>query len=349
MSETEPIPSPSADEAGPTASLELPLHPGAAGGRPRRAGLRRRRLVPVAAALAGVVAALAIAGVLVHRRQRVAEGITRATALVRLDTAAGYAEAAAVLAPLADVDRLEAGSLRAFALAMRVLDYGDAAAEVEAERLLVAPSRAAEVPAYADLALAALAIARREAGTATTAATHAAGNPWSDVLHARIAVVAGSLSAAAESAAAAAAADPALPAARALEGDAARRAGDARRARAAYGAALTASPTHARSAFGLAKLALAGHGSAAEARAAAQRVLDDPATPPAERARAAIHLGALRLRAGDRAGAAAALDAAALGAEARAWAERAMAREASGSRQPLPAAPSTLRSPSDEG
>jgi tetratricopeptide (TPR) repeat protein len=205
------------------------------------------------------------------------------------------------------------------------------------------------VPAFAELALAALAIGRREAGTATIAASHAAGTAWSDVLQARTALLAGSFDAAAESAAAAAAADPALVAARALEGDAARRARAGRRAREAYAAALAISPSHARAAFGLAKLALAGLAPATEARAALQRVLADPATPAPERARAAIHLGAFRLRAGDRAGASAALDAAALDAAARAWAERAMGREAASSRPALPAAPAALRSPSDDG
>jgi hypothetical protein len=342
----EAIPSPSADEADPSAILEFETSGSVAASRAKP---RRKLLAAVAAAAIGVLAVALLAGLLIHRRGQLADGMARATALVRLDTAAAYADAAALLAPLADRDPIEAGSLRAFALAMRFLDYRDLAAEAEAERLLVAPLRGDEVPAFAELALAALALGRREAGTATTAATHAAGIAWSDVLHARTALLAGSLDAAAESAAAAAAADPELAPARALEGDAARRAGNGQRARDAYGAALAASPTHPRAAFGLAKLALAGLAPAAEARAAVQRVADDVATPTPERGRAAIHLAALRLRAGDRAGATAALDAAGLDAGARAWAERAAQREAASPHRTLAAVPEALRSPSDDG
>ncbi len=63
---------------------------------------------------------------------------------------------------------------------------------------------------------------------------------------------------------------------------------------------------------------------APEAEAALRRLLDDrDGTPAVERGRAAVHLAALRLRAGDRTGADAALDAAGLEAPARAWAARA--------------------------
>jgi tetratricopeptide (TPR) repeat protein len=347
MPTSEPIPSPAADESEPTAILEFEATEAAP--VRRRPPPRRNAIAAIAAVAACALVVALVAGFVVHRRGRVADGIARATALVRLDTSAAHGEAAELLAPLAEIDPLEAGSLRAFALAMRFLDYGDASAEIEAERLLVTPGRADEVPAFAELALAALAIGRREAGTATIAASHAHGTAWSDVLQARTALLAGSFDAAAESASAAATADPALVAARALEGDAARRAREGRRAREAYAAALAVSPTHPRAAFGLAKLALAGLAPAAEARAALQRVLDDLRTPAPERGRAAIHLGALLLRAGDRAGASEALSAAALDVDARAWAERAMAREAASSRLALPGVPAALRSPSDDG
>lgn len=342
----EPIPSPSAGEADTSVILEFEATGSVAS--PHATG-RKKIAALVSAAVVGVLAVALLAAWLVHRRAELAGGTARATELVRLDTAAAHAEAAAILAPLAEREPIEAGSLRAFALAMRFLDYRDAAAEAEAERLLLAPLRADEVPAFAELALAALALGRREAGTATTAATHAAGTGWSDVLHARIALFAGRLDAAAESAAAAVAVDPGLPTARALEGDAARRAGDGRSAHDAYAAALAASPTHPRAAFGLAKLALAGLAPAAEARAAVQRVADDVATPAPERGRAAIHLAALRLRAKDRPGATAALDRAGLDPEARAWAERAARREATSPNRKLDAAPESLRSPSDDG
>lgn len=349
---SDPIPSPDADEAGTTVDL-APLEPAeeaAPGGAPPR---RRSRAV-----LAGIAAGLVVlvGGTLLvvraqHRRRALAEGMTRAEALVRLDTAASHRAAAALLAPLAKQDPVNAGSLRAFALAMLFLDDRDAAAATEAERLLLAPDRADTVPPWAELATAALALGRREAGTAITAASHVPGAAWADVLQARTALVAGSLEAAADSAAAAAAEDPALPAARALEGDLARRARhDPRRARAAYAAALAASPTHPRATFGLAKLALSGEAPAADARAALQRLLDDRAgTPGPERARAALHLAALRLRAGDEAGAARALDAAALDARARAWADRAARLEADAPRyRAVPGAPGALVSASDE-
>jgi len=122
-------------------------------------------------------------------------------------------------------------------------------------------------------------------------------------------------------------------------------------ARAAYQAALDASPAHARATYGLAKLALAGHAPPDGAETALRRLLDDrEGTPPAERARAALHLAALRLRAGDRTSADAALDAAGLDVPARAWAARAaaVAAEHRGAYRAVQGAPPPLQSASDD-
>jgi hypothetical protein len=261
-----------------------------------------------------------------HRAKTLRVGLAQAQVLLAQDTSAGYQEAAALLAPLAEMDPLDAASARAFALAMRFADYRDSVAEREAEALLVEPGRAEVVPRYAHLAVAALALGRNEAGNATTAAGNAQGSRWADALQARIALRAGQLDAAVEPGAAAAE-DGGFAAGLAIEGDVARRARkDPAAARASYAAALAASPLNPRAAFGVAKLALAGQIPRAEATVALERLLGDRAgTPAPERGRAALHLAALRLRAGDRAGADAALDAAGLDPAARAWAERAAA------------------------
>ena len=284
-----------------------------------------------------------------HRKRVVGEGIARAEALIRLDTAAGYRDAGAALEPLAEMDPIRAGSVRAFAQAMLFADYRDTAAEDLAEKLLVVPGRAEEVPAWASLAYAALALGRNEAGNAATAAARAGDVPWAHAIQARVALLAGNLDAGGEPASIAAAAD--LPAGLAIQGDLLRRTReDLAGARAAYEAALAASPTHARSAFGLAKLALSGHGDAGKARAALERLLDDRAgTAAVERGRAAVYVSALALRAGE-AGPFKALDRAGLTGPARAWAERA-ARAAHQHRGPYRAvegAPPPLQSASDD-
>lgn len=283
------------------------------------------------------------------RRKALRAGLERAEQLTRLDTAAGYQEAAALLEPLVELEPLEAGSARAFALSMLFCDYRAGRAEADAEALLVRPGRATEIPRQASLAQAALRLGRRSLGDATVAAGAARGSPWADVLQARIALAAGATIAAVEPAAAAATAR--LPAGLAVNGDVLRRARhDPAGARAAYGAALAASPANPRAAYGLAKLALAADAPPAQAEESLRRLLSDATTPPNERARAALHLAALRLRTGDRPGAAAALDAGRLDPGARAWAERAAAVEArqGGPYRAVTGAPAILQSASDD-
>jgi hypothetical protein len=233
------------------------------------------------------------------RRRAVREGIAKAEQLMRLDTADAYHQAADLLAPHAQLDPLEAGSARAFALAMLAADYRDTQAESEANELLVIPGRASAIPKHAALAFAALALGKNALGDATSALGSAAGSPWADALQARIALRAGTLDAAVEPAMAAAA-TPDFAAGLAVHGDAARRARrDAGTARSAYEAALTVSSSHPRAAFGIAKLALAGQAPDTEARRGLRRILDGgAATPAPERGRAALHLAALRLREG---------------------------------------------------
>ena len=286
-----------------------------------------------------------------HRRTVLAEGLAKADALLRLDTAAGYRDAASLLEPLAAMDPTEAASVRAFALAMLFADYRGSNLESEIDGLLVAPTRADVVPPHAQLAMAALALGRREAGNAATSAARAGEGAWARVLQARIAFLAGSPAAALEPAASAAS-EGAFPPGLALHGDALRRLRkDPRGARAAYEAALAASPLHARAAYGLAKLALAGQAPAEGAVSALQRLLSDATgTPAQERSRAALHLAALHLRAGNRTAADAALDAAALDGHARAWASRAATVEAEnrGPYRAVTGAPVTLQSASDD-
>jgi hypothetical protein len=286
-----------------------------------------------------------------HRRKVLAEGLARADVLLRLDTAAGYREAGTLLEPLAQLDPTEAASVRAFALAMLFADYRAADLEPDAEGLLVAPGRADAVPAYANLASAALALGRREAGSATTAVARAGDGAWARALQARVAMLAGNLPAALDPAAAAAS-EGAFPPGLALHADVLRRLRkDPAAARAAYEAALSASPMQPRAAYGLAKLALGGQAPPERAIAALERLAEDRAgTPDAERGRAALHLAALRLRAGDRPGATSALDAAGLDAPARAWASRAaqVAADARGPYRAVTGAPPSLQSASDD-
>jgi hypothetical protein len=349
------MPDPKAEAPEPSDPTELayeapPELDGYGGDAPRRGGSPALKLALVAAAVLAVGAALLVYRTQ-HRRKVVASALSQADVLLRLDTAAGHRRAASLLEPIAELDPLQGASVRAFALAMLFADYREAAAEPMVEELLVAPGRADGVPTHAQLASAALALGRREAGTATTALARAGEGPWALALRARVALLAGNLEAALAPAAAAAA-EGAFPAGLALHGDVLRRTRkDAAAARAAYGAALAASPGHPRAAYGLAKLALSGLAPAAEAESALGRLAADrDATPAPERARAALHLAALRLRAGDRAGADTALDGAGLDASARAWADRAAAVLAAqrGPYRAVSGAPAALQSASDD-
>lgn len=274
---------------------------------------RPRARFPAAIASAAALAVLCIVGGLVAyrchgQRKLVREGVAQAEELMVRDTAEGYRKAANLLAPHAKLDPLEAGSARAFALAMLACDYRDAEAEAEANRLLVIPGRADPVPHLASLAFRALALGRGALADAALERSGPQGNapgerpalPWDKALNARVALSAGTYESALEDATAAGSV-PGFVAGLAVQGDAFRRARrDYRTALSAYEAALAVSPAHPRSAFGLAKLALAGQAPEAEARAALGRLLDGgDATPRRERARAILHLAALRIRSGD--------------------------------------------------
>jgi hypothetical protein len=250
-----------------------------------------------------------------HRREVLAKGMVRAHELMRADTWAGYRSASQVLEPLAAIDAMEAGSLRAWALAMLAADYRDEAAAAEADRLLDQPERSSQVPPSASLARASLAMGRREIGSAATSAARPGTGAEGRVIQGRVALFAGNPSGAAEFASEAVAADPGLPAALALQG-------------LAYLAALQISPNHPRAAFGLAKLALSGKAKADEPFPALERILADrEGTPSNERARAALHLAALQGRAGDRAGAQRTLDASGTSGADRAWLEKGVSEE----------------------
>jgi len=281
--------------------------------------------------VAGVVIVALAAALLYrshHRREVLSRGMVRAHELMRADTWAGYRAASQVLEPLVAIDAMEAGSLRAQALAMLAADYRDEAAAAEAERLLDQPERSSEVPPAASLARAALAMGRHEVGSAATSASRPGTGAGGRVVQGRVALFAGNPSGAAEFAAEAVAADPGLPAALALQGDALRRSGKAEAARLAYLAALQTSPNHPRAAYGLAKLALSGKAKADEAFPALEMILADrEGTPSNERARAALHLAALQGRAGDRAGAQRTLDASGTSGADRAWLEKGVSEE----------------------
>jgi tetratricopeptide (TPR) repeat protein len=264
-------------------------------------------------AVAGVVIVALAAALLYrshHRREVLAKGMVRAHELMRADTWAGYRAASQVLEPLVAIDAMEAGSLRAQALAMLAADYRDEAAAAEAERLLDQPERSTEVPPAASLARAALAMGRREVGSAATSASRPGTGAEGRVVQGRVALFAGNPAGAAEFAAEAVAADPGLPAALALQGDALRRSGKAEAARLAYLAALQVSPNHPRAAYGLAKLALSGKAKADEAFPALERILADREG-----------------RAGDRAGAQRTLDASGTSGADRAWLEKGVSEE----------------------
>jgi len=285
--------------------------------------------LPGWAKVAAVIAAVAVAGAAAlayrshHRKKVLREGLARAQVLLRADTFAGYREASRLLEPLSKLDPVEAGALRAFALATLFADYRDPKASAEAEGLLVEPGRAPEVPEGAQLAYAGLALGRMEVGNAAgfAARTRSATGL---ALQARTSLAAANLGAAAEPLARAVQADPTLPMALALRGDVQRRSGMGAEALGSYREALVASPTHPRATFGLAKLALSGQAEPAAAREALGRLLDDrEGTPRNERARAALYLAALQARAGDRPGAAVTVDRAGLEPAARSWLEKA--------------------------
>ncbi|HET8724225.1 MAG TPA: hypothetical protein VFM53_08450 [Anaeromyxobacteraceae bacterium] len=314
-------------EPGDDGGASGPVEPRGPGPSPRGGSTRTVQVV----ALLGV-AIVALAAALLyrahHRREVLAQGMARARELMRADTYAGYRAASQVLEPLVAIDAVEAGALRAFALSMLAADYRDEPAGAEAERLLDAPERAAEVPPAASLARAALAMGRRQAGSAATSAAREGTGAFGHVVQGRVALLAGNPSGAAGFAAEAVAADPGLPAALALQGDALRRSGQPEAARLAYLGALQASPLHPRAAYGVAKLALSGKARPEEAWPGLERILADrEGTPSNERARAALHLAALQGRAGDRAGAQRTIEASgATGAE-RTWLEKAVVEE----------------------
>jgi predicted negative regulator of RcsB-dependent stress response len=321
--------------------IEAPPPPGAG-----RAWVR-----PAAIAAAILLAVAGVVGYRSYHRQKVLrQGMARAQAMVRADTYTGYREASRLLEPLAKLDPVEAGALRAFALGMLHADYREPKTAEEADALLVEPGRAARVPDAAWAAYAALALGRQEAGNAATYSSRSS-SPTALALRARTAIWAGNLSAAAEPLAQAVEADPTLPVALALRGDVLRRTGRPAEARRAYADALAASPRHPRAAFGLAKLALSGQADTADPRESLARLLDDrEGTPRNERARAALYLAALQARAGDRAAAAAAVDKAGLDGGGRAWLERAVA-ELELNRGPyrvVGGAPAALLSASDD-
>ncbi len=159
---TDPAPDAPEDLTGDSGAYEVPEDLAATvaddgGGEP--APPPRSGALKLAVAVATILAV--VAGLLAyrahHRRKVLGEGLARADVLLRLDTAAGYRQAASLLEPLAQLDPSEAASVRAFALAMLYADYRAADLEAEAEGLLVGPGRADVVPAYASLASAALA------------------------------------------------------------------------------------------------------------------------------------------------------------------------------------------------
>lgn len=326
------------------------------------------------AAIAAAVVLLGVAGTIAYRRYQehriVAISVSRAEQLVRADSWLGYHEAAALLGVrAARLDPVEAGALRALALAMLALDYRDDAAVAEANVALLEPNRAAQVPPAAQLAVAALALRDGRAGTAMDYLSRASETASSQVLAARVALMAGNSAMAGEALDRALSVDGRLPAALALKGDLLRRAGRGREARDAYAAALTgsaealeaglagstaragATAPHARAALGLGKLALSRDGTETEAAAALARLVGDgTGTPQVERVRAALQLAALQGRAGDRTGSAATLARTALEGELRAWADRASGQlESQKGRYRVPdGTPAALVSASDD-
>ncbi|HTP29866.1 MAG TPA: hypothetical protein VMK12_29935 [Anaeromyxobacteraceae bacterium] len=294
-----------------------------------------------------LVTAAAVVGAFAHLRWKerriVAISIERAQALVRSDTWLGYTEAAALLGiKAAKSDPVEAGALRAFALSMLWADYRDRAAASRANDALVEPLRAKNVPADAQLAVAAISLGHARAGDALAYASRAGETGLAKVLAARVALMAGNSTLAAEAVDQALAIEPDLPPALALQGDLLRRGGHAEKARQAYLHALSsserelevgfsgsstrarASAPNPRATFGLAKLALSRALPPDQATAPLGKLLDDrTGSPQVERARAALFLSALQARAGDRQGASESIDKAGLDAALRGWLEKA--------------------------
>lgn len=330
-------------------STRLAPEPPGGEARPRRRTPWVKGVAMVLVAAAAGAAALAYRAH--HRKEVLAQGLARARQLLYLDTHAGFRDAAQVLRPLADIDPNQAGSLRAFALAMLWADYRDENARAEAEALLVEPERAPKAPPAVNLARAALALGAREAGTASAFAARPGGGVFGATLQGRLALLVGNNAGALEPLDQALSAEPEFPAALALRGDALRRLRRFEAARAAYAGALRASPTHARAALGMAKLALGGRARPDGAVPALERLLADRSgTPSNERGRAALHLAALRRRLGDRAGAMAALDASGFAGRDRAWLEKAVTEEelARGGYRAVAGAPPGLQSASDD-
>jgi len=330
---------------------------------------RWRRWLKLGGAAAAL--ALAVAGIYAyrsHQHRRIVDlSISRARSLIRADTWLGYERAAELLGVrAAQLDPVRARGLRALALALLSSDYRDASAAAEANGALKDPLRAPLVPLDAELAVAALALREGKAGTALDYAGRGGGRGLADVLAARVAILAGNVAAASSALDRALAADPQLPAALALRGDLLRRGGHPGEARGAYAAALDASAhalaaglpdtvadssPHPRATFGLAKLALDRDLPAQEALVPLRRLAADSAgTPLVERARAALYLAALQARAGDRAGAAAALDAAGVEPQLRGWLQQAAGQlEVERGRYRVPdRTPSALVSASDD-
>ena len=332
----------------PSETMDVPPGTGDEGHDKRSSGGPRLLL------LAAIILAVAAAALIYrnhHRQQVLAQGMDRARQLIVLDTYAGYRDASQILEPLVAIDPLEAGSMRAFALSMLAMDYRDEVAAQQAESLLLEPERSPVVPPAASLARAALSLAHREAGTAAAALARAGENPWAGVLQARSAMLAGNLPGAVQPLESAAAGPNPLPMALALKGDVMRRGKDPAAARALYQAALKASPNHPRAVYGLAKLALAGRIPPVEATEPLHALLGDRAgTPGNERARAALHLAALRARAGQSAAAAAAIDLVELDARSRSWMERAVREEElrRGDYRVVDGAPAGVQSASDD-
>lgn len=308
-------------------------------------GPRTARLPSWVKCVALGIAAVAFAlGVRTYRQRQerkiVALSISRAERLLRADTWLGYHEAAALLglrAAAADPDG--AGSLRALALAMLALDYRDGEAATAARALVDAADGTGDPGPRIHLAAAVLALRDGRGATAVERLARAGDGADREVITARVALAAGNPPGASDPIARALAADARMPAALALRGDQLRRAGRSTEARDAYAAALkesadalagglggassgtTAAP-HARSAFGLAKLALSRDVPAAEATAALSPLVDAAeGTPVVERARAGMYLAALQGRLGDRAAASATLQAIPVDAALRSWIE----------------------------
>lgn len=298
----------------------------------------------VAAGLSAALLALTI--VYAYRsyqeRRIVTLSLERARFLVLSDTWLGYQEAATLLgAGAVRADPIEAGAYRALALAFLAADYRDTDAATLATAALVEPMRAKRVPVAAQLATAVLALANGQAGTAMDYASRPTdGGALAQVIMARVALLASNPPVATESIERALSINPEMPAALALRGDFLRRQGSAEEARKAYQAALAASsralasglasasgdsgPLHARSVFGMAKLALSREILPADALAPLARLASDRAgSPQLERVRAALYQSALQARLGDRPGAAVTLDSTGLTGDLRGWLERA--------------------------